>query len=195
MKSSISAFALAALLPLAAQAAPASSDANPPATTRTAKSAEYNQLYRGSKIIGTSVRDPKDKKVGTIQDLILDSGRGEIAYAVISFGGVMGVGRKFHAVPWQALEPNDDNRHYVLHADRETITQAPGFDKARWPDMTDEKWSAEIDRYWSRMVGRGTFGTNKLTSGATNPAPSSATTAPPAGTGTGPRSDMQNSGR
>ncbi|HYD63666.1 MAG TPA: PRC-barrel domain-containing protein [Noviherbaspirillum sp.] len=157
--------------PAAAQTAP------PTGATATAPIASplQHKLYRGSRIINSNVRDPKDKKIGQIKDLILDGGRGEIAYAVVSFGGVLGVGSKLHAIPWQALEPSDDGNYYILHADRETISQAPGFDKARWPDMTDQKWHAEIDRYWSRMVGRGPAG-NSISSGS--PAAS-----PPAGQG------------
>lgn len=126
------------------------------ATTAAAASGEVAQrqrLYRGSRIIGTNVRDAKERKIGQIRDLVLDSRRGEIAYAIVSFGGVMGVGRKYHAIPWLALQPSEDGRYYTLHADRETINTAPGFDKARWPDMSDRKWSSEIDRYWNRRVG------------------------------------------
>lgn len=123
------------------------------------------QLYRGSRIIGSAVRDPKDRKIGDIKDLILDSRRGEVAYVVVNFGGVMGVGRKYHAIPWRALEPSDNGKYYVLHADRETISQAPGFDKGNWPDMADQKWNAEIERYWNRTVGRGPLGGGNLTSG------------------------------
>ena len=154
--------ALAIALQGQAQPAPATgAAASAPAATQ-----QQHKLYRGSRIIGTNVRDPKDRKIGQIKDLILDGGRGEIAYAVVNFGGVMGVGRKFHAIPWQALQPSDDGNYYILHADRETINQAPGFDKARWPDMADRKWNAEIDRYWSRMVGRGNTGANSVSSGS-----------------------------
>ena len=159
--------ALAMAFQVQAQPAPATgAAASAPAATQ-----EQHRLYRGSRIIGTNVRDPKDRKIGQIKDLILDGARGEIAYAVVNFGGVMGVGKKFHAIPWQALEPSDDGKYYILHADRETINQAPGFDKARWPDMADRKWNAEIDRYWSRMVGRGHGGDRNTSSGspAANP--------------------------
>jgi sporulation protein YlmC with PRC-barrel domain len=156
----------AATFPAAAQTAPPTGAA----ASAPAASPLQHKLYRGSRIIGSNVRDPRDRKIGQIQDLVLDGGRGEIAYAVVSFGGVLGIGNKFHAIPWQALEPSDDGNHYILHADRETISQAPGFDKARWPDMADQKWHAEIDRYWSRMVGRG-HGGNSISSGspAVNP--------------------------
>lgn len=123
------------------------------------------RLLRSTKIVGATVRNAQNRKIGDIKDLLLDSRRGEVVYAVVNFGGVLGVGRKYHAVPWRALEPGTDGRYYVLRADRETLSQAPGFDKAKWPDMTDPDWSSEIDRYWSRMVGRGTAETNRLVPG------------------------------
>lgn len=137
-------------------------DAGTGTATSPAHAAQTQRLYRGSKIIGATVRDPHDKKIGEIKDIMLDSRRGEIAYAVVNFGGVMGVGSKYHAIPWQALTPGDDGRYYVLQADREIISQAPGFDRGRWPDMSDQRWSAEVDRYWSRMVGHGSADANRL---------------------------------
>ena len=125
-------------------------------------SARQPDLYRGSKIIGSTVRNADEKKIGVIKDLVLDPQRGEVAYAVVSFGGVMGVGEKYHAVPWRALSPGNGGRHYVLIADKQTIAGAPGFDKGKWPDMADQKWSAEVEQYWSRMVGNGTAGNNRL---------------------------------
>lgn len=124
--------------------------------------AEQQLLYRGTKIIGSNVRDPDNRKIGVIKDLMLDSRRGEIAYAVLSFGGVMGVGEKYHAIPWAALSPSDDGRFYVLRADEKTIAGAPGFDKSKWPDMEDRKWSVEIDHYWRSMVGTGAAWSNRL---------------------------------
>lgn len=168
MKAVIKAASLALILTslsLSATAQTATSERTGSPTPSADQAARQQHMYRGSKIIGANVRDPKDKKIGEIKDLVLDGGRGEVAYAVVSFGGVMGVGRKYHAIPWQALQLSDDGKFYVLNADKETITQAPGFDKGDWPDMADQKWSADIDRYWSRMVGRGPRG-NDLSSGA-----------------------------
>lgn len=130
------------------------------------QSAQNQHMYRGSKIIGSTVRDMQDRKLGEIKDILLDSRRGEVAYAVVNFGGVMGVGSKYHAIPWQALQPSDDGRYYVLQADRETIGQAPSFDRGSWPNLADERWSSDVDRYWSRRVGRPSSGGNRLPSGA-----------------------------
>jgi len=166
----VSAASLAVLfVSLAASAAAQEASATKERTGAPAPAASragpgQQQMYRGSKIIGANVRDTKDKKIGEIKDLMLDSARGEIAYAVVSFGGVTGTGRKYHAIPWQALQPGEGGRYYVLNADSETISQAPGFDRNNWPDAADQKWGADVDRYWTRMVGRG-LPDNSLSSG------------------------------
>lgn len=172
------AFAVAVGMAAAAQAIAQTAPPTGASVTVPAATSQQHKLFRGSRIIGSNVRDPKDKKIGQIKDLILDGGRGEIAYAVVSFGGVLGVGNKLHAIPWQVLDPSDDGNYYILHADSETISQAPGFDKARWPDMTNQRWHAEIDRYWSRMVGRGHSGNRGISA-------ASPTANPPGESGSG----------
>lgn len=143
--------------------------AAPEAGTVTAPSASTAQqnkhMYRSSKIIGTAVRDMHDRKIGEIKDLLLDSRRGAVAFAIVNFGGVLGVGSKYHAIPWQILRPSDDGRYYVLQADRETISLAPSFDRGNWPDLSDERWSADVERYWSRRLGPGSADANRLPEG------------------------------
>lgn len=137
---------------LAASAAPhvtAATEGARPAG-REKPSLDQQELYRGSRIIGAAVHDSRDRKIGEVKDLLLDSARGEVAYAILGFGG-----RKLHPVPWRALQPGESGRNYVLDADREVIAQAPGFDMGEWPETSDQRWSEDIDRYWNRMVGRG----------------------------------------
>jgi hypothetical protein len=133
----------------------------PPATVKSAPAPRSQFLYRASTIVGADVRDLQDRKVGKIKDLILGSARGDIAYAVVVFDGITAGGRKYHAIPWKALQPGD-GRYYVLQADRETISLAPSFDRGKWPDLTERSWSEEVDRYWSRRVGQGMADSNRL---------------------------------
>ncbi|HEY0846142.1 MAG TPA: PRC-barrel domain-containing protein [Noviherbaspirillum sp.] len=135
--------------------------------TRLATAAQQER-YRSTKIVGSVVRTPERRKLGVIKDLMLDPQRGEIAYAVLSFGGVLGVGEKYHAVPWTALAPSDDGHHYVLRADKEMIAGAPGFDKGKWPDMNDRTWSRKVDHYWSALVGTRAPGANGLAAPGTS---------------------------
>jgi len=100
------------------------------------------QVSRASKIIGTSVKNSKGEKLGDIKDLVLDPESGRMAYAVVSFGGVFGVGNKLFAVPWKALLWTREKENYVLDLDKATLKKAPGFDKKHWPDSAD-KWEQQ----------------------------------------------------
>lgn len=97
------------------------------------------QVSRASKIIGTKVKNPNEENLGDIKDLVIDPENGQVVYGVVSFGGVLGVGDKLFAIPWDALSWNRDKKFYVLDLDKDTLKKAPGFDKKHWPD-TSNKW-------------------------------------------------------
>ena len=97
------------------------------------------QVSRASKIIGTKVKNPNDENLGDIKDLVIDPESGQVVYGVVSFGGVLGMGDKLFAIPWDALRWNPDKKYYVLDLDKDTLKKAPGFDKKHWPD-TSNKW-------------------------------------------------------
>jgi len=109
----------------------------------TERSREANramqQVSRASKIIGTRVTNSKGENLGEVKELVLDPEIGQVVYAVVSFGGVLGVGDKLFAVPWKALHWTADKGYYVLNEDKATLAKAPGFDKRHWPDSSN-KW-------------------------------------------------------
>lgn len=111
---------------------------------------EMLQVSRASKIIGTNVKNPKGDNLGGIKDLVLDPESGHVVYAVVSFGGVLGVGSKLFAIPWSILHWTRDKEYYVLDLDKETLKKAPGFDKKHWPDSSN-KWAQqreEINQFY-----------------------------------------------
>ncbi len=79
---------------------------------------------------------------------MLDLESGQIAYAVLSFGGFLGIGDKLFAVPWKALELNSAEREFILDVDKKTLENAPGFDKDNWPDMADETWISNLHAHY-----------------------------------------------
>lgn len=107
-------------------------------------------LSRASKLIGTDVVDTQGKKIGDVKDVVLDKTRGQVAYAVVSFGGTLGLGSKYFAIPWKSLQPNPDNDKLVLNVDREKLKNAPGFDKDHWPDMASAQWNSDTYRYYNQ---------------------------------------------
>ena len=106
------------------------------------------RLLTAGTIVGDRVKNAAGDDLGSIDELMIDTRSGNIAYAVLSFGGFLGIGNKLFAVPWRALQLNPVDRTFVLDVDRERLEKAPGFDRDSWPDMADERWSAGIQAYW-----------------------------------------------
>jgi hypothetical protein len=109
--------------------------------------------WKGSQIIGAKVEDPSGKDIGKIEDLMVDSS-GRVQFAVLSFGGFLGVGDKWYAIPWKALHVERDAdsanvERVVLDASKETLEKAPAFARDRWPDAKDTHWTRDARNYWS----------------------------------------------
>jgi hypothetical protein len=73
---------------------------------------------------------------------------GRIAYAVLSFGGVLGLGDKLFAVPWSALALDTVNKRFTLGVPKDTLKDAPGFDKGHWPAMADKSWTGVLHKFY-----------------------------------------------
>lgn len=113
------------------------------------------RLMGADTLIGDDVYNHKDEDLGDIKEIMLDMRTGQIAYAVLSFGGVMGMGEKLFAVPWQSLRLDTANKRFVLDVEKDRLQNAPGFDKDHWPDMTDQSWSSQIDSFYGAGGGAG----------------------------------------
>jgi sporulation protein YlmC with PRC-barrel domain len=105
-------------------------------------------VLAASKIIGDRVRNAAGEDLGKIEDLMVDLERGRIGYAVLSFGGFLGMGDKLFAIPWSALTRRHEDETFMLNVDKEVLERAPGFDKNNWPDMTASSWGSEIHSYY-----------------------------------------------
>ncbi|SEL18853.1 PRC-barrel domain-containing protein [Roseateles sp. YR242] len=110
--------------------------------------ASVTRDIRASKLIGKEVRNPQNQKLGEIRDLILDVNNEVIHYAILSFGGAMGVGDKLFAFPLTAFQYNGTQEHLVLDINKEKLRSAPGFEKSRWPDWAQPDYAMEIERYF-----------------------------------------------
>ena len=105
--------------------------------------------YRGSKLIGADVENTQGEDLGQIEDLVFDRHDGRITYAVLSFGGFLGLGEKYFAIPWSALTAKaGEEDTLILNVDKEKLKNAPGFDKTHWPNMADRTWGQEIHTYY-----------------------------------------------
>ena len=112
------------------------------------------EVMGASTLSGDSVVDRAGENLGQIKELMVDVPTGRVAYAVLSFGGFLGMGDKLFAVPWSALTLDADNKQFILDVDRERLKDAPGFDKNHWPSMAQSTWATTVykfygvDPYW-----------------------------------------------
>jgi sporulation protein YlmC with PRC-barrel domain len=105
-------------------------------------------LMGADTLIGDSVVNGQEENLGDIKEIMLDMRSGQVAYAVLSFGGFLGMGEKLFAVPWQALHLDTVNKRFVLNVDKDRLQSAPGFDPDRWPDMSDVGWANQIHAFY-----------------------------------------------
>ena len=98
---------------------------------------------------GNDVKNLAGESVGEIEHIMLDVAGGRIAYAVMSFGGVLGIGEKLFAIPWSALTLDTEEKCFRLDTNKERLQEAPGFDRDHWPSMADETWARGIHNYYS----------------------------------------------
>ncbi len=126
----------------------------------TATEMHTRSIIRGKDIADYSVRNPQGEDLGTIKDVVIDTNEGCVAYAVLSFGGVLGFGDKLFAVPWEALRYNATDDTFVLDMPRERLENAPGFDKDNWPTTAERGWLTGMyshygyTPYWERRMER-----------------------------------------
>lgn len=97
---------------------------------------------------GDKVKNPAGEKLGDIQEIMIDIDRGRVAYAVLSFGGWLGMGDKLFAIPWEALKLDAGDHSFVLEVPKEKLEAASGFDKSAWPNMADRRWGEELHRHY-----------------------------------------------
>ena len=105
-------------------------------------------VLASSTLSGENVRNASGEDLGEIKDLMIDTASGTIQYAVLSFGGWLGMGDKLFAVPWNAMRLDTENHCLVLDVPKERLKDAPGFDQDNWPDFADTTFTNRISSYY-----------------------------------------------
>jgi len=101
-----------------------------------------------STLDGDNVVNPAGEDIGKIEAIMLDVAAGRIAYAVLSFGGFLGIGSKLFAIPWSALTLDTVEHRFLLDISVERLESAPGFDEDHWPAMADRRWATDVHPYY-----------------------------------------------
>ena len=123
----------------------------------------YRRVMSAGTLTGDHVRNTAGEDLGKVEEIMLDVPTGRVAYAVLSFGGFLGMGNKLFAVPWDALTLDEDNHEFIFNVSKQQLENAPGFDKDNWPDMADQTWGTEIYNYYGKTPywDTGTEGTGR----------------------------------
>ena len=111
---------------------------------------EHPRVLSAAKIIGDKVVNREGEQLGNIKDLMIDLDDAQIAYAVLSFGGFLGLGDKLFAIPLEALMFGTEDHTVILDVDKDVLKNAPGFDKDHWPNdaQYEAGWLLDIYEYY-----------------------------------------------
>ncbi|MGH8209616.1 MAG: PRC-barrel domain-containing protein [Steroidobacteraceae bacterium] len=118
----------------------------------------HTTAIRAKQVLGTRVNDTSGNKIGSIEDVILDKQSNSILFAVVSLGGFLGMGEKYHPIPWASLDFDPAEGAYVVSFTKEHLQAAPSGsideltrdDGMQFRDRTYDYYKAP--RYWEKMV-------------------------------------------
>jgi sporulation protein YlmC with PRC-barrel domain len=102
------------------------------------------QLRMSSNIIGSNIKNLRGENLGDIKDMVINPEDNQVLYAVISFGGVLGLGEKLFAVPLSLMKRSAEANTFIIDIEQNRLKNAPEFNRNNWPQMTDPQWVASV---------------------------------------------------
>ena len=109
---------------------------------------ETHRLIASDKVEGTAVRRSTGDKIGTIQRVMIDKRSGNVAYAVMSFGGFLGLGEDYYALPWNLLKYNESLDAYELNMTDEQLRGVPSYSRSADESFRDLGWEQRVHDYY-----------------------------------------------
>lgn len=117
-------------------------------STVTAAIPTRGRLIAADKVEGTKVFNAKGESLGTIENLLIDKATGKVAYAILSFGGFLGIGDRHHPLPWGTLRYDTEMGGYVVNLDKQALEKAPSYKTGEIFNFEDEAWGRDIHTYY-----------------------------------------------
>ena len=114
---------------------------------------ETGSLIAASKVNGTSVYNTQGESLGSIYDVMIDKLSGQVSYAVMSFGGFLGIGEDYHPLPWSMLHYDTNQGGYVVNLDKQSLEGAPRYRESEEVRWDDPEYTRGIDDYYARYGG------------------------------------------
>ena len=108
---------------------------------------ETNRLISSDKVDGTDVYNRNGDHLGTVHDVMIDKRTGQVEYAIMSFGGFLGIGESYHPLPWRTLTYDTSMGGYVVDVDRTRLEKAPRYTSSSMPEW-DRDYRTRVDDYW-----------------------------------------------
>lgn len=113
---------------------------------------ETNRLIASNKVEGTAVYNSQDERLGTVYNFMVDKRSGKVEYAVMSFGGFLGIGESYHPLPWDVLTYDTDQGGYVVNLDKEMLEKAPSYRSGEEPQY-DRAYGEQVYGYYGVPYG------------------------------------------
>jgi hypothetical protein len=113
------------------------------------KATESGNLIAASKVEGTRVVNTAGDKLGEIENVMIDKPTGKVAYAVMSFGGFLGIGDRHHPLPWGVLKYDPNLEGYVVNLDQQKLEKAPNYATDDEIDWEDRDWGQRLHDYYN----------------------------------------------
>ncbi|WP_223262660.1 PRC-barrel domain-containing protein [Sphingobium sp. SCG-1] len=108
---------------------------------------EAHNLIASDRVEGTSVYNPDGEKLGSVHHFMVGKRSGKVSYAVMSFGGFLGVGERYHPLPWDVLTYDTDLKGYVVDMDKERLQGAPSYESGQEPAY-DKAYGSTVFGYY-----------------------------------------------
>src|SRR5262245_20701732 len=116
--------------------------------TQSVATDETSALISSDKVEGTAVYDREGEKLGSINSVMIDKISGKVAYAVMSFGGFLGIGDRYHPLPWHVLTYDTGQGGYVIELDPGMLEEAPTYGATEAPNWSDRRWGQQVHEYY-----------------------------------------------
>jgi sporulation protein YlmC with PRC-barrel domain len=108
-------------------------------------------LIAASKVEGKAVFNANGEKLGTVKEIYIDKASGEVEFAALAFGGVLGMGERYHPLPWDLLDYSVERDGFVVDVDRRNLEGSPAYDEDSL--AADAGWGGEVRTYYAGLGG------------------------------------------
>lgn len=125
---------------------PPQTDSSMPKDQEVLKRDETQSLISADKVEGTDIYNPQGKHLGEVESIMIDKLSGKVAYAVIVFGGFLGLGEQRRALPWSVFTYNPELGGYVLKADDDVLKNIPEIPSS--DNLGDPEWGTKIHAHF-----------------------------------------------